>query len=324
MKKLIITILVFSSYLFINLDSAYSANINYIPSANNVQIWNNTGWNGITNSYLDKLWWNWDIKAGSEWEKSVYYLVYSIAKDLKTVFYILSGLYFLVLVIKLIFSENTDEEVSNFKKWLIWITIWIMVMQISFYAINTLYARDVWWILANNLTKNLISPIIKILETAASFFFVLIAIFAFYSIITANWDEEKVKTGKMSIFYWLIWFIVVKIAKEIVNASYWKVDCNETTILWIFTINWNNCNASNQIAWIWDIIVKIINWMNWFVWIIVIIMIIYAWVQVLFSAWDEEKLSKAKSSIVYIVIWIAILILNYFILSFLIKPETII
>lgn len=324
MKKLIITILVFSSYLFINLNNAYSATINTLPSANNVQIWNTSGWNGITNSYLDKLWGNWDIKAGSEWEKSVYYLVYSIAKDLKTIFYILSGLYFLILVIKLIFSENTDEEISNFKKWLIWITIWIMVMQISFYAINTLYARDVGWTLANNLTKNLISPIIKILETAASFFFVLIAIFAFYSIITANGDEEKVKTGKMSIFYWLIWFIVVKIAKEIVNASYWKVDCNETTILWIFTINWNNCNASSQIVWISDIIIKIINWMNWFVWIIVIIMIIYAWVQVLFSVWDEDKLWKAKSSIVYIVIWIAILILNYFILSFLIKPETII
>ena len=324
MKKLIITILVFSSYLFINLDNVYSADINTLPSANNVQIWDISGWNGINNSYLDKLWGNWDIKAGSEWEKSIYYLVYSIAKDLKTIFYIISGLYFLIIVIKLIFSGNTDEEVSNFKKWLIWITIWIIVMQISFFAINTLYAKDVWWALANNFTKNLISPIIKILETAASFFFVLIAIYAFYSIITANWDEEKVKTGKMSIFYWLIWFIVVKISKEIVNASYWKIDCNETTILWIFTINWNNCNASSQIGWISDIIVKIINWMNWFVWIIVIIMIIYAWIQVLFSIWDEEKLSKAKNSIIYIVIWIAILILNYFILSFLIKHETII
>ncbi|MDD3145194.1 MAG: hypothetical protein PHV23_03715 [Candidatus Gracilibacteria bacterium] len=324
MKKLIITILVFSSYLFINLNNAYSATINTLPSANNVQIGNTSGGNGITNSYLDKLGGNGDIKAGSEGEKSVYYLVYSIAKDLKTIFYILSGLYFLILVIKLIFSENTDEEISNFKKGLIWITIGIMVMQISFYAINTLYARDVGGTLANNLTKNLISPIIKILETAASFFFVLIAIFAFYSIITANGDEEKVKTGKMSIFYGLIGFIVVKIAKEIVNASYGKVDCNETTILGIFTINGNNCNASSQIVGISDIIIKIINWMNGFVGIIVIIMIIYAGVQVLFSVGDEDKLGKAKSSIVYIVIGIAILILNYFILSFLIKPETII
>ena len=64
--------------------------------------------------------------------------------------------------------------------------------------------------------------------------------------------------------------------------------------------------------------------MNWFVWIAVILMIVYAWIQVLFSAWDEEKLWKAKSSIIYIVIWIAILIMNYFILTFLLRPEAII
>lgn len=324
MKKLIITILVFSSYLFINLNSAYSLDINYVPTANNVQVWNNSGWNGISNEYLNQLWKNWDIKVWTEWERSIYYFLYSVGKDLKAIFYILSGLYFLILVVKLLFSENTEEEVWNFKKWVMWITIWIIVMQISFFFVNTLYAKDVWWVLANNLTKNLITPIIKILETAASFFFILIAIYAFYSIITANWDEEKVKTGKMSIFYWLIWFIVVKLAKEIVNASYWKVDCNEMTILWIFQINWSNCNAENQIAWLSEIIVKIINWMNWFVWIAVILMIVYAWIQVLFSAWDEEKLWKAKSSIIYIVIWIAILIMNYFILTFLLRPEAII
>ncbi|MDD2908075.1 MAG: hypothetical protein PHH98_05565 [Candidatus Gracilibacteria bacterium] len=323
MKKIILTLIIFSSYLFINLNSAFSA-INYVPPANNVEIGNNSGGNGISNSYLNQLGGNGDIKAGNQGEKSIYYLVYSVAKDLKTIFYILSGLYFLILVIRLIFSENTDEEVSNFKKGIIWITIGIVVMQIAFYAINTLYAKDVGGTLANNLTKNLINPIIKILETAASFFFVLIAIFAFYSIITANGDEEKVKTGKMSVFYGLIGFIVIKLAKEIVSATYGKVDCNEHTILGIFTINGNNCNASNQITGVSDIIIKLINWMNGFVGIIVILMIIYAGVQVLFSAGDEEKLSKAKSSIIYIVIGIAILILNYFILSFLIKPETII
>ncbi len=324
MKKIILIILIFSSYLFINLNNVYSANDSYIPNANNVQIWNNSGWNWLKNKYLEQLWWNWDIKAGTEWEKSVYNLLFTIAKDVKTIFYIIAWIYFLILVVRLIFSENTEEESWNFKKWIVWITMWIIVMQLSFYFINTLYARDIWWVLANNLTKNLINPLIKILETAASFFFILIAIYAFYSIITANWEEEKVKKWKMSIFYWLIWFIVIKLAKEIVNATYWKIDCNENTILWIFQISWNNCVTSSQVSWISEIIIKVINWMNWFVGIIVILMIIYAWVQVLFSSGDEEKLWSAKKSIIYITIWIAILLLNYFILSFLIKPEVII
>lgn len=320
MKKLIITILILSSYLFINLNSAYA--VNYVPSANNVQIGNNSWWNSINNPYLNQLWNNWDIKAWADWERSIYYLLFSIAKDVKTVFYILAWLYFLILVIRLITSENTEEASTNFKKWLIWITLWIIVMQLAFYFINILYAKDVWGALANNLIKNLINPIIKILETAASFFFVLIAIYAFYSIITANGDEEKVKKWKMSVVYAIIWFIVIKLSKELVYASYWKIDCNEHTILWIIQISWNKCNTVNQIGWIWEIVVQIINWMNTFVWIIVILMIIYAWVQVLFSVWDQEKLDKAKKSILYIFIWIAILILNYFILSFLIIPET--
>lgn len=321
MKKLIITILIILCYSF-NINNTYSAET--IPNSNNIEIWNNSWWNNLNNEYLENLWINWDINAWKDWEKSVFDLTITIAKDLKTVFYIIAWLYFLILVIKLIFSENTEEASSNFKKWVIWITIWIIVMQMSYYVINTLYAKDVWWTLANNLTKNLISPIIKILETAASFFFILIAIYAFYSIITANWDEEKVKNWKMSIFYWLIWFIVIKLSKEIVYASYWKVDCNEYTLLWIIQINGNNCNAASEISWLSDIIIKVINWMNWFVWIAVILMIIYSWVQILFSAGDEEKLWSAKKSIIYIAIWISILILNYFILSFLIKPEWVI
>ncbi|NVP17203.1 hypothetical protein HUU51_00625 [Candidatus Gracilibacteria bacterium] len=295
-----------------------------IPSANNVQIGNNAGGNSLTNKYLNDLGGNGDINAGSDGEKSIYNLLFTIAKDLKTIFYIIAGLYFLILVIRLLFSENTEEAATNFKKGVLWITLGILLMQISFYVINTLYAKDVGGTLANNLTKNLINPVIRILETAASFFFILIAIFAFYTIITANGDEEKVKKGKMTIVYGLLGFIIIKLAKEIVYASYGRIDCSERTILGIFQINGNNCATVNQISGISDIIIKVINWLNGFVGIAVILMIIYAGVQVLFSAGDEEKLAKAKKAIIYIIIGIAILILNYFILSFLIKPEIVI
>jgi intracellular septation protein A len=60
--------------------------------------------------------------------------------------------------------------------------------------------------------------------------------------------------------------------------------------------------------------------MNSFVGIIVIIMIMYAGATLLFGG-DEEKFKKAKNTILYIVIGIAILVLNYFILTFFIKPE---
>jgi hypothetical protein len=139
--------------------------------------------------------------------------------------------------------------------------------------------------------------------------------------VTANGDDGKVKEGRMSILYALIWFIIVKLSKEIVYATYWQVDCNNRTFLWIIQINGNKCATDNDLSWVVGIIAKVINWMNSLVWIAVIIIIIYAGVQVLFSNWDEEKLKKAKKSIMYVAIWVAILALNYFIMSFFIKPE---
>lgn len=321
MKKILLVLVVIMTILSAWLSTTFA--VNSAPNANDIEIWNPDSWNSVNNNYLQQLWknWDWDIKIWNEWEKSIVEFLYTIAKDLKAIVYIISWVYFLIITLKLIVSNNTDEEVSKFKKWIIWITIWIILMQIVYFYVEISYAQEVWANLARNLTENLIHPIIKVLETAASFFFLLIAIYAFYRIVTANWNDDKVKEWKMTIVYWLIWFIVIKLSKDLVYSSYWQVSCNDWTLLWIFDIKWNSCVTDNQISWIWNIVVQIINWANSFVWIIVILMIIYAWIQVLFSWWDEEKLTKAKKSIIYIAIWIALLVLNFFILTFFIKPE---
>ncbi len=319
MKKILLVLVMIITILSAWISTTHA--VNSAPNANDIEIWNPDAWNSTNNQFLDKLKNDSDIEIWNEWEKSIVEFLYTIAKDLKTIIYIVSGIYFLIITLKLIISNNTDEEVSKFKKWVIWITIWIVLMQIVYFFVEILYAQEVWASLARSLTENLIQPIIKILETAASFFFLLIAIYAFYRIVTANWNDDKVKEWKMTIVYWLIWFIVIKLSKDLVYASYWRIACNDWTLLWIFDINWNSCVADNQLSWIWNIIVQIINWANSFIWIIVILMIIYAWIQVLFSWWDEEKLTKAKKSIIYITIWIALLVLNYFILTFFIRPE---
>ncbi len=321
MKKILILLTItISIFLMWTIDTFAAQNV---PTSNNVDIGQTSNSNSNNNPFLNDLWnnWDWDIRVWNEWEKSIVRFLYNIANDMKTIFYILSWVYFLIITIKLIASSNTEEEVSKFKKWIIWITIWIILMQIVFYFVEILYAQEIWADLAWRLAKNIVEPIIKVLETAASFFFLLIAIYSFYKIITANWDEEKIKTWKMAVVYWLIGFIIIKLSKDLVYASYWKINCNEHSFFSIFSVWWTNCSTENQISGLNSIIIQVLNWANWFVWILVILMIIYAWVQVLFSWWDEDKLSKAKKSIIYIIIWIWILVLNYFILTFLIRPE---
>ena len=214
------------------------------------------------------------------------------------------------------FSENSEEEFGKFKKWNLWITIWIMVMQLAYLLVTESQNQWISWWLANDLLQSIVMPLIKFIETAASFFFIAIAVFAFYQMVTSAWDEEKAKWGKMSVMYAIIGFIVIKISGLIVKTTYSETLCE---------------NGDNQVictSWVSDIsewasiIFKVINWLNSFVWIAVVIMIIYAWVQIIFSNGDDEKVKKAKTSIIYIIVWIVILTLNYLILTFFLLDKT--
>lgn len=246
--------------------------------------------------------------GGQEW---IYNALIRIARDLKNLFFIIAWVYFLILVLILLFSDKTEESANDFKKWIIWVSIWIVVTQVSYYFINILFDKDINTELAKNFIDIIVQPFINLLETAASFFFLAIMIYAFFAIVTSAWDEEKAKSWKMSVLYAAIWFIVVKISNALISATYWKVET------WLF--NWASQNT--DLSWAANIIVKIIDWLNGFVWLVVILMIIYAWFMVLTSAWDEEKLKTAKSIILYIVIWLFILVANYLILTFFIFPE---
>gem|GEM_PF-1268483 len=53
--------------------------------------------------------------------------------------------------------------------------------------------------MANNLIQNLINPLIKLIETLISLFFMGIAFYAFYRLITANGEEEKANQAKKGI-----------------------------------------------------------------------------------------------------------------------------
>lgn len=250
------------------------------------------------------------------WQQWIYNTLIRIARDLKNLFFIISWLYFLILVIKLLFAEKTDEEVSNFKKWIIWISIWIVITQLAYYFINVVFDKSIDATLAKNFIDIIIQPLINLLSVAASFFFLAIMVYAFYRLVTANWDEEAAKTWKMSVLYAMIWFIVIKLSNLLVKTTYWETYC--------YSHICEDRVTKTDLTWFIKIITDIINWANWFIWLIVVIMIIYAWFLTLTSLWDEEKLKKSKSIIIYIAVWLFILFANYLILTFFIIPETII
>jgi len=326
-KTIILSIILLLSFWALNVSAdLFDVKINTGSPDNNLNTWNKKAANDKTNEHLDqyKTWDSELFDISTWWEKWISQTLFNIAKDLKNIFFMLASIFLIILVLKLVFTDNTDEEVWKFKKWIIWISIWIIVTQIAYSFVKILYDNDINSWLANNFIDDIIYPLIKLLQTWASFFFLGIAIFAFFRIITANWEEEVAKSWKMSILYWIIWFIIIKVSRIIVYTIYWKVDCNNHSIWWIIEVSNSNCVIRENIDWSVKLLADIINWANSFIFIIITILIIYTWAQVILSAWDEEVLKKAKNSIIYIVLWLFLLFVNYLILTFFIIPESII
>jgi hypothetical protein len=317
MKKILLSLAILFA-LFLGIQSQTYA------SANNLNIWNfkSQGSQVTRNDKLNNIKsWGQFIEVSKGWEKGIFNTLILFARDMKNLFYAVATVFFLIISFKLIVSNNTEEELGKFKKWIIWITVWLVVMQLAFTFTKLIFDKHIWETLAFSLMQNLIEPLINLLMTLTSIFFIAIAIFAFYRLITANGNEEAVKKWKMTILHAIIGFMLVKFARGIVETIYGKIDCNNTD-LGIIVIEWGNCiNRANLTGWV-EIIVTLINWLNGFVGLAVVLMIMYTGSQILLSGGDEEKLKKGKQALIYIAIWLGILAMNYLILTFFLIPQT--
>jgi len=260
----------------------------------------------------------WGISNGGErWARN---MLIQVAKSLKNIFLIVATLYMIFIVFKLIFAGNTSEQVEKFKQWILWSIIWIIVMQISYIYVTSIYGSDIWWWTVFRLIEGVIHPVTQFLETLASFIFIAIIIFAYFKIVTAAGDEEKIKSWKMSVFYAIIGFIIIRFSKVLVDGIYGRINCRDVDV-WIISAVSNSCTRTADLWEAANIAVTIIDWVNGFVGIIIVIMIIFAGFQLIFGWWDEEKINQAKRSILYIAIGLLILISSYLILTFFIEPS---
>ncbi|ATU05509.1 hypothetical protein BKN14_03600 [Candidatus Gracilibacteria bacterium HOT-871] len=252
-------------------------------------------------------------------------LLLNIAISIINILFIISIVYFFIIAIKLIANPDSDQESGNFKKGILWTSLGLMVIQMARVFVNSLYINkkvqegtigsgDGLANMANNLLNNIIKPLTDLLETGASFLFIMIAIFAFYKLVTSNGDDGAAKSGKMMVAYAIIGFIIIKVSATLVKAVYGECTTGALGII----IN-STCNHTANISGVGAIITNIINWLNSFIGVGVIIMVIYAGLQIIFSKGDEDKISSGKKSITYILIGIGILVMNYLILTFFLK-----
>ena len=104
----------------------------------------------------------------------------------------------------------------------------------------------------------------------------------------------------------------MKLPQVLINSLYGTPNCRESNILTI-----GSCELANQdITGVVGIIGKIITYVNGFLMLACVLLVIYAGWLVLISAGDEEKLKKAKSTILYVFIGFIVLVASHAIFRF--------
>ncbi|EKD29713.1 MAG: hypothetical protein ACD_78C00308G0001, partial [uncultured bacterium (gcode 4)] len=198
-------------------------------------------------------------------EKGAKYLMITIARDLKNVVTLLAVVYLFIMVIKLIFSSGSEEDVKKWRLGIIYTSLGIVVMQIAYTLISTLFDRQVSGVTAFDFLDKIIYPFIRMLELLASFAFLAMAFYAFYRIITAGGSDDKVKKGKQTIIFAIIGFLLIKVPRVLVESIYGRAQC-DSGLFGICQITSPNLDASVQIM------TKLINYFNGFIGLITVIL----------------------------------------------------
>lgn len=243
-----------------------------------------------------------------------------IAFQIKNVIIILAAIFLIIAVIKLLFSPNSDEDAKKWRSSIIWVTVGIILMQIAFSAWKTLMLRSTESGIDGNLGwaiwLQIFWPIVWLLQMLAAFAFLAMAIYAFYVIVTGAGDEEKLKKWKRTIIYGLVWFFLMKFPQAIISALYGKpVDGRDWSCSNILTVGACDIGAQNLSGAV-GIFGKIITYVNGFLMLVCVLLVIYAGWLVFISWGDEEKLKKAKSTILYVIVGFVILIASHAIFRF--------
>ena len=110
----------------------------------------------------------------------------TIARDAKNLAIFVAVVYLFILVLKLFFSEANEETLKKWRLGIVWTSIGIVIMQISYVFISTLFDRKVDGYTSSIFLENIIYPLVRMIEVMASFAFLAMAFFAFFQIITGG------------------------------------------------------------------------------------------------------------------------------------------
>lgn len=230
---------------------------------------------------------------------------------LNTVKIVLEGVLFIFMVyiwIQMIMAMGSDEESLTSSKRQIWYTLIALVfinipwtLYYSFYNDTPTTIWKVaswswvnswaWWNIFLNIfafwdtINNKIIAFIEILIFAIAVFMIILA---WIKIMTARWKDEAITEWKNKIIFSIISILLVWFIES------WKY----------IAFNWKISDWVNFFA-------TLANLALFFAWPVAIFFLTLAWYFFITANWDEERIKKAKSIVINIVIATLILLASY-------------
>ncbi len=254
------------------------------------------------------------------WNDTIPNTFVNIAWGIKNFFIIVAVIFLFIGIIKLLFRSGEEDDLKKWRNNIIYVSVGIFVMQIGFSVWKTLYLDTSYtWLFVDGrvgwlLWANILEPIVGVLLVMASLWFLAMAVYAFYTLVTANGNDEKVKKWKNIIIYAIIGFLLIRIPKVFITALYGEptAACKNKNWLWIGTCTLENKNIGETIS----IFAKILTYISSFLALIAVVLVIYAGWLIFASGGDEEKLKKAKNVLIYVVIGFVALIASHVVFRF--------
>lgn len=285
-----------------------------------LSIWFFLFWYSITNAWIDwlnQIQWAEDITNNSVLNiKSSW----NIAQDLKDnwldiltlVKSILSWVLVIFIVyiwIQMVISMWSDEEqLSKAKRQLRYVLIWLVFINIPW----TIFNSFVWikwksidwsinWTWSNEMSNTednifinteLFSDtlwwILTFIQVAIFSIAIFMIILSWIKLMMARWQDDQITEAKNKIIWSVVWLIFV-----------WFIEAWQR-----FVYTWNISDWQ-------EIFETIIELVLYFAWPTAIFFLSLAWYYYITSAWDEEKVTKAKNIVVNTVIATIILLASY-------------
>jgi hypothetical protein len=246
---------------------------------------------------------------------------FNIAMGIKNFVVTIAVIFLLIAILKLLFSGGDEETLKKWRQNIIWVSVGIFVMQIAPPIWRTLFLKDasygssyidgrVGWM----IWINILEPIVNVLLLLSWLWFLAMGVYSFYILVTAWGDEERTKKGKNTMIYAVIGFLLVRIPKALVTAIYGTPSgpCTDRSWFSVWVCEISNQNLTETV----NIFGSILIYLSGFLGVVAVTLVIYAGWLVLTSAWEEERLKKAKNIVLWIGIWFVLLVASHAIFRF--------